>query len=144
MSHKIGLTFEILNSASPLRLSAFAHDPGDPCWQILIVPPWDLRANPERPSMPFNQLVPRKFTSASVQFYAPASPGVYGISNARGWLYIGLADDIRSVLHAHLRDGSSSLMRSEPAGFVYEVCYEPQRTSRQRRLVAEYGPAFNP
>ena len=58
--------------------------------------------------MPFEQLTPRTFTTGGVQMYAPSAAGVYGISNAREWVYIGQTDNIQGALLAHLRDGETS------------------------------------
>jgi hypothetical protein len=93
--------------------------------------------------MPFDQLIPRPLTPVSVQTYAPAAPGVYGISNAREWIYIGETDNIRSALLGHLRDLFTALMKRKPTGFVFEVCEGTRRTVRQDRLVLEYEPACN-
>jgi len=75
--------------------------------------------------------------------YAPAVSGVYGISNALEWLYIGEAGDIQTALLAHLRDDHAPLMKRAPTGFVYEVCDDARRPPRQNRLVIEYGPTCN-
>ena len=75
--------------------------------------------------------------------YAPSAAGVYGISNAREWVYIGQTDNIQGALLAHLRDGETSLMKREPTGFVFEVCDGALRSTRQDRLILEYGPACN-
>jgi hypothetical protein len=91
--------------------------------------------------MPFEKLTPRPFTSGSVQMYAPVASGVYGISNAREWLYIGETEDIQGALLAHLRDAGPSFL--QPAGFVFEVCEGARRSTRQDRLVLEYEPAWN-
>lgn len=93
--------------------------------------------------MPFNQHLPRPFTSRSVNEYAPATSGVYGISNAREWLYIGQAENINGALQAHLQDTSTTLMKQTPTGFVFEVCPGGSRYDRQERLVREYGPSCN-
>jgi hypothetical protein len=93
--------------------------------------------------MPFNQFTPRNFNSDAVQMYAPIRSGVYGISNAREWIYIGETDNIQSSLLSHLHDINTSLMKRQPTGFVFEVCDQAQRPSRQSRLVSEYGPACN-
>jgi hypothetical protein len=93
--------------------------------------------------MPFDQLIPRPFTSGSVQMYAPVASGVYGISNSREWIYIGATENIQGTLLAHLLDGSSSLMKHAPTGFVFEVCTPGRRPARQDRLVTEYGPTCN-
>ena len=93
--------------------------------------------------MPFERLIPRPFAAGAVQAYAPAASGVYGISNAREWLFIGETDDIRGALLAHLNEYVSALMQSKPAGFVFEVCDRALRFARHDRLVHEYGPSCN-
>lgn len=93
--------------------------------------------------MPFEQPTPRPFTATAIQAYAPAASGVYGISNAREWIYIGRADDIQSALLDHLQDSHAPLMKRQPAGFVFEVCERSRQAARQDRLVLEYGPTCN-
>jgi hypothetical protein len=93
--------------------------------------------------MPFNQIIPRPFKSGSVQMYAPVASGVYGISNAREWIFIGEAEDIQGALLAHLQDASTSVMKRDPTGFVFEVCDHARRPARQDRLVFEYEPTCN-
>lgn len=93
--------------------------------------------------MPFDQFFPRPFTPGAIREYAPAASGVYGISNAREWLYIGEADSIREALFDHLQNIHTSLMKRQPAGFVFEVCEGSRRSARLDRLVHEYGPACN-
>jgi hypothetical protein len=93
--------------------------------------------------MPFEHLTPRPFSLGAIATYAPAAAGVYGISNAHEWIYIGQTDDIRSSLLNHLRDVSTALMKRQPSGFVYEICDGARRSARQDRLVLEYGPACN-
>ncbi len=93
--------------------------------------------------MPFDQVTPRPFKSSAVKMYAPAASGVYGISNAREWIYIGEADDIQGALLAHLHGLDTGLMRREPTGFVFEVCEGAHRPSRQGRLIVEYHPFCN-
>ena len=48
--------------------------------------------------MPFNQFTPRNFTNDAVLTYAPVMSGVYGISNAHEWIYIGESDNIQNSL----------------------------------------------
>jgi hypothetical protein len=93
--------------------------------------------------MPFDQITPRPFTSEGVHTYAPQSPGVFGISNAREWIYIGHAANIQSALLDCFGDLGSALMRKQPRGFVYEVCDQSRFVSRQDRLVLEYEPVCN-
>jgi predicted GIY-YIG superfamily endonuclease len=93
--------------------------------------------------MPFNQFIPRNFTTDSVHTYAPVSSGVYGISNAREWIYIGETENIQSSLLDHLHEINTTLKKREPTGFVFEVCDQAHRSSRQDRLIVEYGPSCN-
>ena len=93
--------------------------------------------------MPFLQFVPRPFDTGAIQTFAPHLSGVYGISNASEWIYIGETDDIHSSLLTHLQEPSAAVMRRHPTGFVFEVCDRARRTARQDRLVSEYGPKCN-
>ncbi len=93
--------------------------------------------------MPFEQFIPRSLTATSVRAYAPGASGIYGISNAREWIYIGETDDIQASLLHHLLESDSTLMRKRPTGFVFEVCDAAGRLARQDRLVFEYEPACN-
>jgi hypothetical protein len=93
--------------------------------------------------VPFEKLIPHPFAAGAIQMYAPPAEGVYGISNAREWVYIGQADNIQSALLGHLRDVQASLMKREPTGFVFEVCNGTVRSARQDRLILEYGPTCN-
>ena len=93
--------------------------------------------------MPFNQFIPLPFTSRAVGTHAPVASGVYGISNAREWIYIGETDNIQGALFHHLQDHYASLMKRKPTGFVFEVCDGARRPARQDRLVLEYEPTCN-
>lgn len=93
--------------------------------------------------MPFEQLIPRPLHLVGVHAYAPATSGVYGISNAREWIYIGETDNIQGTLLAHLQQLGTSLMKRQPTGFVFEVCDGVRRRARQDRLVLEYEPTCN-
>ena len=93
--------------------------------------------------MPFEHLTPRPFVPRAIQAYAPMTSGVYGISNALEWIYIGETDDIQGALLTHLSESESPLMKSQPAGFVFEVCDQARRPARQDHLVHEYGPTCN-
>jgi len=93
--------------------------------------------------MPFDQLFPRSFTAASVRAHAPPVSGVYGISNAAEWIYIGETDNIREALLEHLQSSGTPLLNRQPTGFVFEVCDRAARPARQDRLVFEYEPTGN-
>ena len=67
-------------------------------------------------------------------------PGVYGLSNAREWVYVGATDDIRATLLGHLREGNTTLKSRAPTGFTFEICHPSQRDARVSRLVTELAP----
>lgn len=93
--------------------------------------------------MPFGETMPRSFLASAVRMYAPAISGVYGISNAGEWLYIGSAENIQAALMRHLGEAGTSLAKRLPTGFVYEACDQSQRSRRQDELVREYEPVCN-
>jgi len=93
--------------------------------------------------MPFSQVIPRPFNAGAVNRYAPVASGVYGISNASEWIYIGETDNIQDTLLTHLHEPGTSAMLRLPTGFVFEICDRVQRPARQGRLVVEYGPTCN-
>jgi hypothetical protein len=93
--------------------------------------------------MPFDQPTPRSLTRVSIRANAPVASGIYGISNAREWIYIGETDNIQGSLLSHLQELDTSLMKRRPTGFVFEVCDRANRPVRQDRLVVEYEPTCN-
>jgi hypothetical protein len=93
--------------------------------------------------MPFEQFTPRSFTSVSVRANAPTASGIYGISTAREWIFIGESDNIQASLLRDLQKGDSALLKRFPTGFVFEVCSAADRRARQDRLILEYEPVCN-
>ena len=93
--------------------------------------------------MPFDHFLPRTLTVWSVRANAPAASGIYGVTNAREWIYIGQTDNIQASLLTHLHESDSALMKKQPTGFVYELCDPGGRSARQDRLVFEYEPTCN-
>lgn len=93
--------------------------------------------------MPFERTLPRAFTAIAVRNNAPVTSGVYGLSNAIEWIYIGESDNIQAALLAHLSDPNSELMKLGPKGFVLETCDGAKRLYRQERLIGEYRPLCN-
>jgi len=92
--------------------------------------------------MPFELFTPLSLTPFSVKANAPAVSGIYGISNAREWIYIGETDNIQASLLRDLQ-GDSTLLRQSPTGFVFERCAPAGRRARQNRLILEYEPVCN-
>ena len=93
--------------------------------------------------MPFKSFNAHSFTQSAIVMHAPAGPGVYGITSAKEWIFIGEADDIRNSLLEHLKDNGSLLLARHPTGFVFELCHAALRMSRQDQLVMEYEPICN-
>lgn len=93
--------------------------------------------------MPFENYVARSFTAASVQRDAPASSGVYGLSSAREWIYVGETDNIKARLLEHLEESNTFLSARQPTGFTFEVCPFFDRLARQTRLILELEPPCN-
>lgn len=93
--------------------------------------------------MPFEQFTPRSFTPVSVRANAPTASGIYGISNAQEWIFIGETDNIQASLLDDLRRGLSALLKRVPTGFVFELCGAADRRARQDRLILEYAPVCN-
>jgi len=92
--------------------------------------------------MPFENHGSRAFTVTSVLNNAPAASGVYGLSNAREWIYVGEGANLQGCLLAHLRGDDPDLART-PTGFTYELSRPGDRIARQNRLVLELAPVHN-
>lgn len=93
--------------------------------------------------MPFSGHMSRSFLASAVRMHAPAASGVYGLSNAGEWIYIGSTENIQETLMRHLEETDTSLAKRLPTGFVFEVCEQAQRSRRQDELVREYEPVCN-
>lgn len=93
--------------------------------------------------MPFANYVSLTFSSVCVQKNAPASSGVYGLSNAKGWVLVGETGNIQAALLAHLREPPATLEKSRPTGFTFELCAAGNRVARQDRLILELEPIGN-
>jgi hypothetical protein len=93
--------------------------------------------------MPFQNCAGLMFKDSAIRREAPASSGVYGLSNARGWVYVGETDNIQVRLFEHL-DGKRKLPADRcPTGFNFEICAAHDRLARQRRLIQELRPSCN-
>jgi hypothetical protein len=91
----------------------------------------------------FEQRIPHPLTANGVQRYAPMVPGIYGMSNAREWVYIGQSENIQGALLEHLRVLDTAILKWEPTGFVFEACVGERRQTRQHCLILEYAPICN-
>jgi hypothetical protein len=93
--------------------------------------------------LPFEGYGGFSFSPVSVQKNAPSMPGVYGLSNAREWVFVGSTNDIRSTLLDHLREGNTPLKSRAPTGFTFEIWHPSQCAARVSRLVTELAPVCN-
>lgn len=93
--------------------------------------------------MPFRNYLARTFKAAEIQREAPASSGVYGLSNAREWIYVGETDNIQARLLEHLEETDSFRTEGVPTGFSFELSTAHDRVARQRRLIVELDPVRN-
>jgi hypothetical protein len=93
--------------------------------------------------LPFEGYGGFAFSQVSVLRNAPSMPGVYGLSNAREWVFVGVADDIRAVLLAHVHEGNTPIKSRVPTGFTFEICHPGQCSARAARLVTELSPVCN-
>jgi hypothetical protein len=93
--------------------------------------------------MPFRNCFARAFKAAAILRDAPPSSGVYGLSNALGWIYVGETDDIQARLLAHLEEPDSFPAYGAPTGFSFELSSPSERVTRQRQIVHEFDPPRN-
>ena len=93
--------------------------------------------------MPFENHGNRSFTMTSVDKNAPAASGVYGLANARQWIYVGATANIQAELLKHLQHPSAFLREHSPSGFTYELSSAEHRVGRQNQLVFELEPIGN-
>jgi len=93
--------------------------------------------------MPFADCAARSFTIPSVRKNAPELSGVYGLSNAREWLFVGQGNNIRAQLLEHLNEVDTALMVQKPKGFAFELCPPTELIRRQDALVRELEPRRN-
>ena len=93
--------------------------------------------------MSFVECRARSFTAESVQKNAPDSSGVYGLSNACEWIFIGEASNIRARLIEHLTEVDTVLAGRSPTGFTFELCSPDERITRQDALVRQFEPFCN-
>lgn len=90
--------------------------------------------------MAFSQPIPRPFSERGILIYAPTVPGVFGISNSRAWILVGVAGNIREALLKCLRLPDAKFSNYTGTGFVFEACAPEVQANRRLQLIAEYDP----
>jgi excinuclease UvrABC nuclease subunit len=93
--------------------------------------------------MPFENHGNRPFTAMVVDKNAPAASGVYGLSNARQWIYVGETANIQAELRNHLHHPSQLLRDHIASGYTFELSPAEYRIERQNQLVRELHPVGN-
>ena len=89
--------------------------------------------------MGFESRFARAFNVVNIERDAPAASGVYGVSNAKSWLFIDESENIRASLMQYLANSSGSSV-NQPSGFSFELSPPYSRTARRDRLIAELAP----
>ena len=79
----------------------------------------------------------------SIDNNVPAASGVYGLSNASQWIYVGETSNIHAELFRHLQHPNSFLRGHSPSGFTYELSSREHRVERRNQLVCELDPIGN-
>jgi hypothetical protein len=93
--------------------------------------------------VPFENHGNRSFTMTSIEKNAPQASGVYGLANARQWIFVGETADIQAELLSHLRNPHAFLRQHAPSGFTFELSTPGQRIERANQLVTELEPIGN-
>jgi|SRR5579884_2116771 len=93
--------------------------------------------------MPFENCASQSFTAASIRKNAPECHGIYGLSNAREWIFIGESRDLRATLMERLREVGTSVALRNPTGFSFERLSPGDCTLRQNQLIRELQPSCN-
>jgi hypothetical protein len=92
--------------------------------------------------MPFENCLPRVYSQESIERNAPASSGVYGLSNSHEWIYVGQTDNIRASLLAHFARSTAGSTHGGPTGFAFELVPYQARIGRQQALIVELSPSL--
>jgi hypothetical protein len=79
---------------------------------------------------------------SSVIRHAPEASGVYGLQNARHWVYIGQCPNIRVALLKYLSGQMPYVLQSQSSVFVFELCRPRKRMERQHELVQRFQPVL--
>jgi predicted GIY-YIG superfamily endonuclease len=93
--------------------------------------------------MPFATNLGYAFNADTIKNMVPASSGVYGLFNNKGWVYVGESKDIERRLLEHLNTSGTCISRANPTHCIWELSAEHTRVQRQNALILELGPPCN-
>ena len=88
--------------------------------------------------MPFEHPARHVFMAVSMTRNAPQQEDLYGISNAREWIFIGVARDIRAAFLKHLHEMDTTVTFRHPTGSRLKSTLRPARVARFEQLIREY------
>ncbi len=91
--------------------------------------------------MPWSAKFGLRFAGSSIHTNVPPRPGVFGIYNATGWLFIAKSTDLRNSLHNCFVQRNYLWPDSGPSGFTFELCDPSECEERRDQLVLEYSPS---
>jgi hypothetical protein len=92
----------------------------------------------------FQSAFPRTFSDASIRAHAPATCGVYGISNSREWILIEATEDIQADLLKHAAgQGSAAHLRPWSHGICLRGLRSIDARIAPQRAREEYVPVCN-
>jgi len=94
--------------------------------------------------MPFENHGNRAFTAMAIDKNAPAASGVFGLSNAWQWIYVGETSNIQAELRRLLQRPNQLLRDNIASGYTFELSPAEHRVERQSQLVRELRPVGNP
>jgi hypothetical protein len=94
--------------------------------------------------MPWSDTYGYKFTLDSLSTYAPDEPGVFGLFNESGWVFIGKTVNLRHGLNTCLAQKSRFWHDNEPVGFTFEACAIAETDALRDQLTLEYTPYLPP
>ncbi len=93
--------------------------------------------------MPWSSPTGYPFSSASIGAKVPSRPGVFGLFNSHGWIFIAVSDDLERSLFLCRQKSREYFSPEEPDGYVFEVCSKDDARARRDALVFEFLPLRN-
>ncbi len=94
--------------------------------------------------MPWQNPAGYPFNLSTIAKNAPMRPGVYGLFNSEGWIYINEATDLKSSLIDCVKQNDRYFPEKSPEGFVFEVLPRSECPPRRNELILECTPIFLP
>ncbi len=93
--------------------------------------------------MPWSAAHGFRFTSASILANVPRKPGVFGLYNDQGWVFIGQGESVQQSLFQCLDKSRQYFWPDEPQGYTFELCPAADCNLRRDALILEYYPVRN-